>query len=137
VNALGEEAACRGGLGHERARAGLQRAEQLVVAGVHGQHDDAHRGARLAQGARRLEAAAVGQAQIHDHDVGLQRAGLAHALGGGGGLADDLELPVALERVPQALADQVMIVDEQDLGAGAGHGAGRHARVTPLLVRSR
>ena len=52
------------------------------------------------------------------------------------GLADHLELAVALERVPQALADQVVIVDEQHLGAGrSASGLVVMLGVTPLLVR--
>ena len=74
--------------------------------------------AGLAQRAGGLEAAAVGQPQVHDDDVGLEVAGLADGLGGGRRLADHLELAVALERVPQTLADQVVVVDEQNPRAG-------------------
>jgi hypothetical protein len=84
-----------------------------------------------------LEAAAVGQPQVHDHDVGLQGARLAHRLGGRGGLADDLELAVALECVSQPLTNQVVIVDKEDLGARGRRRTGRHAWVTPLLERKR
>src|SRR3954462_4919784 len=63
--------------------------------------------------------------------------GLANGLGGGGGLADDLELPVAFECVSQPLTDQVVIVNKEDLGARRRRRTGRHARVTPLLERKR
>ena len=109
--------------------------KKLVVTGVHGEHHDAHGGARLAQRAGGLQTGAVRQTQVHDHDIGLQGAGLPDPLRCRRGLADDLELPVPLERVAQTLANQVVVVDEQHLGTGGRRGAGGHARVTPLLVR--
>jgi hypothetical protein len=61
----------RRGLRHERARARLQRPEELVVARVHGQYNDAHGGTGLPQRPGRFQPAAVRQAQVHDHNLGL------------------------------------------------------------------
>src|SRR6185437_16927870 len=52
----------------------------------------------------------------------------------GGGLADHLELAVALEGVPQAAADQVVIVDEQHFGARRRRRRSRHSRCSLPLV---
>ena len=60
-----------GVLGHEGRGAGLECAEELLVAGVHGQHDDARWSAfGLADLPRGVEAAAVGQPHVDDDDVG-------------------------------------------------------------------
>jgi hypothetical protein len=102
----------RRGLGDEGARPRLQRTEELIVTGVHGQHDDAHGRAGLAQGPGSVQAAAVGQSKVHDHDIGLEGTRLPDRLIGGGGLAHDLELPIALESVAEPAADEVVVVDE-------------------------
>src|SRR5436190_2201819 len=64
-------------------------------------------------------------------------AGLPYGFGGRRGLADHLELAVALERVPETLADKVMIIDEQHLGARRRRGASGHTRYSSLLVLPR
>ena len=59
-----------GVLGHEGGGTGLERPEQLLVAGVHREHDDAQSRALLAQLPDQVEPGAVGQPDVGDHDVG-------------------------------------------------------------------
>jgi hypothetical protein len=67
----GDHLVGRRGLRDESARAGFQSAEKLVIAGVHGEHDDAESVARLPQCPGGFQTAAVRKAEIHDHDIGL------------------------------------------------------------------
>jgi hypothetical protein len=71
VPGRGHDLVGRCGLRHERARAGLERTEQLVVTGIHGQDDDADRRVVLPKCPGRFQTTAVGQAQVHDDDLGL------------------------------------------------------------------
>ncbi len=48
---------------------------------------------------------------VHEHDVWLEPRDAVDGLAARGGLADDLELPVAFECVSQPFTDQVVIVD--------------------------
>ena len=64
-----------GVLGHEGRGAGLEGPEQLLVAGVHREHDDAQSALTVAQLAHQVEPGAVRQAYVGDHDVGLVAAG--------------------------------------------------------------
>ena len=109
----------RGVLRHERRGAGLQGGEQVLVAGVHGQHDEAHVGALGAQRLDDVEPAAVGQADVADGDVGLELGGVTHGLTDGRAFCHDREVGVAVEGPTQTLTDQVVVIDEQH---GVGHG---------------
>ena len=100
-------------LGHERGRPGLERLEELVVAGVHREDDDADLrvlGAHLAAG---VEAVAVGQAHVEDHDVGVEQREQTTGVAQRAGLTDDLEVAVSFEGPAQALADELVVVDEE------------------------
>ena len=88
----------RGALGDEGARSRVERVEELVVAGVHREHDDAHVGGLRAQGADDVESVAVGQPQVDDGHGGLGLAAHGDALGDAGGLGDDLDVVLPLER---------------------------------------
>ena len=56
-------------LGDEGGGAGVESAEQLVVAGVHGQNDDPEVRVRLTRRSGGVEAAAVRQSNVEDDDV--------------------------------------------------------------------
>ena len=80
-------------LRHERRRAGLQRAEELLVAGVHGEHHDAHRG-RWPCAAARVASRPLpsGSRTSMITTSGCERADRRERFGDGAGLADDLEV---------------------------------------------
>ena len=94
----------RGVLADEGRGAGLHRGEHLVVAGVHGQHDEADGRRCSADRADDVEAGAVGQLQVGDHDVGLQVVVARERLGDAAGLADDVDVGLALEGAGQTAA---------------------------------
>ena len=106
MNARGDTAACRAAamtssagasLGTKARGAGLERAEELLVAGVHGEHDDAQASGWSSRAApwHELEAAAVGQPDVEDDDVRARALDQpCERLVDGAGLADDVEVPV-------------------------------------------
>ena len=104
----------RSALGHERACAGVECVEELVVPGVHREHDDAHVRRLGAQGADDLEAVAVRKAQVDDGDRGLALAAHRDALGDARRLGHHLDVRLALQCTAQALADELVVVDEED-----------------------
>ena len=84
-------------------------------------------GLRLAHLAGGVETAAVGQPDVEDDDVGgVLGDDRASASATDPGLADDGEVSRALERASQSLADQLVVVDEDD---GDGHGGHPTRRV--------
>jgi hypothetical protein len=61
-----------------------------------------------------LDPGPVGQPDVHHDDVGLEGPGAGDRFGDAAGLGDDLEVVVGLEHGPQAAADDLVVVDEQD-----------------------
>jgi hypothetical protein len=60
-----------------------------------------------------LDSAAVGQAHIHDHEIGLKAIGHGDRLFDAACLGHDLELLAPLQQGNKALADHLMVVDDQ------------------------
>ena len=94
-------------------------AEHLVeLVGLGGEHDDRHDALR-ADAAADLHAVDVRQHDVEDDEVEvLAREGLEGLVAVA--RRDDL-VALLLEREPQQLVDGLLVVDEQDLGAGLGH----------------
>ena len=63
---------------------------------------------------RRLEAVELGHADVHQDDVGPQRAHLVDRLAAVRGLADDLDVGLGVEDHAEAGAHERLVVDEQD-----------------------
>ena len=108
-------------LGQVAAGAGAQRAEHARVVGVGGQRDRA--GAAGAQAPDRLDAVHPRHPQVHQHDVRVVLRGQRErllAVGRGGHQLDAVEQP---EQRAEALADDALVVGEQD----ADHCAGSHS----------
>jgi hypothetical protein len=61
----------------------------------------------------RLEAIHVGQAEVHEHDVGLVVLGQRDAFGGRGGPADTLDVGLVTQRDGQQVGDRLVVVDHQ------------------------
>ena len=100
-------------LAHVVVGAGVEGDDLVALLAARRQHDDGHR-APLAQAANHLQAVHVGQAQVHDHHIGLPRGDLDQAIGAGG----RLEEPVALagQGGAQEAPDLGLVLDEDDDG---------------------
>ena len=109
-------------LEQEAAGAGAQGLVDVLVEveGRQDQHPDLARalGHHLARG---LEPVEVGHADVHEHDVGPQRARRAHRLGAVLGLAHHLDVLLGVEDHAEAGAHEGLVVGEQDAhGAHSG-----------------
>jgi len=100
----------RGFLEHVAARARLHGAVNVFGARVHGEDDDLGGGTVLANLRGGFNAVQLGHGRVHQHHVGLERLRLAHGLKPVGGLAHDVEVALALEQKPQALAHHRVII---------------------------
>ena len=87
---------------------------------VGGQHDDGPLEAVGAQVPDRLAAVHVGQADVHDDDVGLRARGRQTRRGGVGGFGD-LEFGMQRQLFAQRLPQVGIVVDNED-SAGLRHG---------------
>jgi hypothetical protein len=136
-----------GVLEQEAAGARAQRGVGVLVE-VEGRQDDHARApAAFDEPARGLHAVHPGHAHVHQDDVGLQALDDLEGLVAVTGLADELEVGLGLEDHPEAHAQQLLVVDEHDRGAGhagvaavvAGPGPalglGRPAKVRVVAVR--
>ncbi len=117
----GDHLVGRGVLGHEGGGAGLEGREELLVAGVHGQHHDAGVVPGRTQRADQVETGAVGEPHVGDDHVRGELLEAGEPLGHGGGLAGDDEVLLPLEGVRQALTDQVVVVDQEYPRGLLGH----------------
>ncbi len=95
-----------GGAGHDRVEEGFVVGERREDEALDGAVERAHLAADL-------DAVAVGQAHVDDRDVGLRRGDAGDALGGGAGLADDLDVVLRLEQLPDPAADDLVVVQQE------------------------
>ena len=93
-----------------------------------GQHDDRRLEAALAQELDRLAAVHVGQADIHHHEIDTALARLLDALGAGR-LLIGLELLVERKLLDQALAEDIVVIDDQNLAVPACRGLAVPSRI--------
>jgi hypothetical protein len=127
VNAAGKDGAdgvdeLAGGVDFEDVPgdAGLEGFVDEVGFGVGGQDDDFDVGVGCVDGAGQIDAAEAGHLDIGDDDVGLELfGGLAGGVAGVG-LADDFEVGLLLEEEAEAVADDLMVVNQEDSGAHFG-----------------
>ncbi len=97
----------------------------VFVEAVGGEDEDSGVGSPCGELPGRLDAVEDGHADVHQHDVGIERSGERDGLRAVGCLADHLDVALRLEDQPQAAADDRLVVDEED----ADHdGSGRLAR---------
>ena len=76
---------------------------------------------------RRLDAVQLGHRDVHHDDVGPEEARLRDGVAPVGGLADDLEVRLLAEEGPEPLADDPVVVHQED---------GRAHSPCPLGLRS-
>ncbi len=87
---------------------------------MHRQHEHAGRRLALADEARGLDAVQVRHVAVHDDDLGMQLQGAAHRLAAATRCADDLDVALRREEVPDAVGHRLVIVGDQDTD---GHGS--------------
>ena len=105
---LEQVARALGGLRQQVERVGL-----LDVLGEHEHADAGLLGADPVRGAQALVGVRGRHAHVHDRDVGLVRADLAHQVLGVAGLADDVEARF-LEQARETLAQEHGVVGDHD-----------------------
>ena len=96
------------------ARAGRERALDLDVALEGREHDDASVGELGADGGERVDAAHVGQAQVHERHVGPLRPVLLDASRPVRRLGHELHVGLRVDQRADPLAQQRMVVHAQD-----------------------
>jgi hypothetical protein len=114
--------------------AGVQRARHQVLFREARQGDDTRIGTAFEDQARGSCAIHLGHHQVHEHDVGLQRARKADSFAAVCGLTRKLEIVEELQKSGQSTADDGVIVDDQHpyhargLVSWSQSGMGRTAR---------
>ncbi len=103
------------------ADAGLERAEDVLLVGVHGEDDHLRLREEAAELTRRLDAVQERHRDVHDDDVREGAAGLLDRLLAVLGGADDGDPLMRLEQGENAFADDRVIVGQQHLGSLALH----------------
>ena len=81
---------------------------------MHGQRQHRHVRALLLDAPRGLDAVHVRHGDVHQHHVGRQFAGQAHAFRAVLRLADDLQLGIGAQQHAQPRAHDRVIIDQQD-----------------------
>ena len=107
------------GLQHVARGPGLERLEQVALVVVHRQDQDRDVGRLGADLARGLQPGQLGHLDVEDRQVGSLADRHVAGLGAVGGLADHLDVHLALEQHPQAGAHDPVVVGDQHL-----HGCG-------------
>ena len=106
-------------LADERRGARLHGREDVVVAGVHREHDDARVSLISARSARTMSSPVPsGSWRSVTTTSGRDVAEDVQPVADGAGLSDDGHLVVALEGAGESLADQLVVIDQHD---GGGH----------------
>src|SRR6266540_4879832 len=96
-----------GGSGHDRG-------EEGVVVGERGQNQDLDLWAAGLDLSSGLDPAPVGEAHVHDYDVGTSALGLFDRVTHGAGLAGHNDVLAGFEHGRDAASDYLVVVNEQD-----------------------
>ncbi|MHC2777961.1 hypothetical protein ACVIM7_007469 [Bradyrhizobium liaoningense] len=113
----------RAGLGDVTPRTGADRLHGKAGILVHGEDEDPCRLVPLSDPPDGLDAADAGHGEVHDDEVG--RLGFVETIGllTIGCLGDDAQAWLLLEHRAVALADDGMVVHQQNGGVGRAHAA--------------
>jgi hypothetical protein len=110
----------------------LQGSVDVLVKIEHREHEDASVGRCLADDpAGGLDPIETGHADIHQHDVGAQATRLRDRFLSIAGLADNVDVGLALEDQAEAASHQRLIVDDKDT-QGATNVVGSSFRVAGI-----
>src|SRR5262249_12060973 len=91
------------------------------------QDDERRRSANADERAEDVEAGGLREDQIEEHDVGARARDRRDGLRAVGGGADDLDAAAQRQEVLDALADELLILDEEDADHDAPSASGRTA----------
>ena len=94
--------------------AGDDGGQDGLLVRVAGQHHDARLGSCGPDFAAGLDAGAVGQPDIHHHEVRLEARGLGDGLGHGAGLGDDVEALATIEERDETLAHDLVVIHDEE-----------------------
>src|SRR5579862_292963 len=103
-----------GVLEQEAAGSGFHGVVDVLVKVEGGQHEDLGPAAGLGELGGGLDPVESGHADVHQDDVRVQSARLGQCLASVPGLARHAEIWFGFQQHPQALADQVLVVGDQD-----------------------
>ena len=92
----------------------FERFEELFIPGIHRQHNDPEIGELCPGLACRFDAGTIGESHIEHDDLWVQQAQKLACFSGGTGLTDNIKVPFAFERTAQPLANQLVIVDDEN-----------------------
>ena len=87
--------------------------DDIGLVGVHREHDDPGVGRAFVDLANDLEAVEAGQAEIEQEDGGFELAGLFDSVEAVGNLAEDLQVLFLLQDRAQPLADDPVVVGQE------------------------
>ena len=108
------DAADRGVLRDEAARAGLERGLHVAVVRGHGQDEHAHVGISLEDRPGRGGSLDIGHAEIHDHDVRPQLVRQPDPHAATGGLRHHLDVGLHGEQRRESRPEEIVIVNDED-----------------------
>ncbi len=106
------------GLEEETGRASAQRFVDVFVEAVGGEHEYPRAGGCFGEPAGRLDAVEDRHADVHHHDVRLERLREGDRFGAVGGLPDDLQVRLGFENGAQPSTHHGLVVGEQDTDHG-------------------
>lgn len=96
------------------ARTDPQGLEHVASVAVHREEDHAHPGCAFGERPRDFEATASGHGDVEHHDVGPRLEGEGESAVAVLGLADEFEIGLGAEQRAHAVAEDAMVVGEQD-----------------------
>ena len=127
-----DELLARDRLGHVAARAGADDVDHVLGGVRDGEREEADAGALRRDLRDHGVAAAVGQVDVEQDDVGIEIADERDCLRDGAGLADDLD--GVAELGPDARAEEMVVVDEDDAPAAHDDLRSRNSTSVPSGV---
>ena len=102
----------------EAAGPGSQRRVHVLIEIEGGEHEDARRVGGCGDASGCFNAAELGHADVHQHDIGMGTGDDLHRLDAISGFTDDSDVVFGFEDHPEPGADEVLVVDHHDTDHG-------------------
>ena len=116
------------------ACAGTHRGQQQLVVLEHREHDDADRRVGGGDAAGRLDPVELGHAQVHDDEIGGELIGELDDFVSVGGDGDDVDAVELADQMGEAVAEDGMVVGDDDTEVAGTHAGNLTAIVVPMPV---
>src|SRR6266568_2681972 len=113
--------------------AGAQRLRHVLFSGVHREDQHAGAGGLFGDAGRRLEAVETGHGDVHDDDIGAVAAGELEGFAPVRRLRDHLDPADLPQHRADALANEGVVLREQDAQGSGGHGSVRGNRAHTVV----